>query len=257
MASKKNKRKALSKSTRFEVLKRDSFTCQYCGHSAPDVILQIDHIKPVKHGGEDSLLNYITSCKDCNQGKGSKELSDHSTLAKQKRQLEELNERKEQMKMMVEWREELENLEDDQIKHVDRKLNEITASSLNSKGWENFREHIRKFGFDEISESTRIALNQYYDGTKESLDKAIKYVPRIAARRVRDQVEPYMKTLYYIRGILRNRLTYCNDERAIRALREAHVDAEATLDDLKEIALDVKNWTEFRKAIYSNYGVEL
>jgi hypothetical protein len=40
-------------------------------------------------------------------------------------------------------------------------------------------------------------------------------------------------------------------------LREAHVDAEATLDDLKEIALDVKNWTEFRKAIYSNYGVEL
>lgn len=41
------KRKSLSKKTRFEVFKRDSFTCQYCGRSAPEVVLQVDHIKPV------------------------------------------------------------------------------------------------------------------------------------------------------------------------------------------------------------------
>ena len=41
------KRKGISKKTRFDVFKRDSFTCQYCGKSAPDVVLQVDHINPV------------------------------------------------------------------------------------------------------------------------------------------------------------------------------------------------------------------
>lgn len=43
-------RKTISKKTRFEVFKRDSFTCQYCGRTAPDVILEIDHINPVNNG---------------------------------------------------------------------------------------------------------------------------------------------------------------------------------------------------------------
>lgn len=41
------KRKALSNRTRFEVFKRDKFTCQYCGAKAPDVVLQCDHIVAV------------------------------------------------------------------------------------------------------------------------------------------------------------------------------------------------------------------
>jgi len=32
-------RKTISKKIRFEVFKRDSFTCQYCGKSAPEIIL--------------------------------------------------------------------------------------------------------------------------------------------------------------------------------------------------------------------------
>ena len=37
-------RKTLSKKIRFEVFKRDKFTCQYCGRMSPDVILEVDHI---------------------------------------------------------------------------------------------------------------------------------------------------------------------------------------------------------------------
>ena len=46
-----NKRKSITKSVRFEVFKRDGFKCQYCGASAPDVILEVDHIVPVAEGG--------------------------------------------------------------------------------------------------------------------------------------------------------------------------------------------------------------
>ena len=48
------KRKTISKKTRFEVFKRDSFKCQYCGASAPEAILVVDHIDPFSKGGAEA-----------------------------------------------------------------------------------------------------------------------------------------------------------------------------------------------------------
>jgi 5-methylcytosine-specific restriction endonuclease McrA len=38
---------AISRKIRFEIFKRDSFKCQYCGRSAPEIVLNVDHINPV------------------------------------------------------------------------------------------------------------------------------------------------------------------------------------------------------------------
>jgi hypothetical protein len=62
---------AISKRTRFEVLRRDAHTCQYCGEAAPNVTLHVDHVEPVALGGSDKPSNLITACKDCNLGKTS------------------------------------------------------------------------------------------------------------------------------------------------------------------------------------------
>lgn len=58
---------------RIIILDRDNFTCQYCGRNPRDdhgVILHIDHKIPKHHGGNDNLSNLITSCSECNLGKG-------------------------------------------------------------------------------------------------------------------------------------------------------------------------------------------
>ncbi len=68
------KRKGLSKGLRFDVFKRDGFTCQYCGQKPPDVVLQVDHIMPVAAGGGNDIMNLVTSCEACNQGKKAKRL---------------------------------------------------------------------------------------------------------------------------------------------------------------------------------------
>jgi hypothetical protein len=65
-------RKSMSKKTRFEIFKRDGFTCQYCGAQPPDAVLVVDHINPVANGGDNDHLNLITSCEVCNQGKGAR-----------------------------------------------------------------------------------------------------------------------------------------------------------------------------------------
>lgn len=61
----------VSKRTRYEVLKRDNHTCRYCGATAPDVKLTVDHVVPVALGGTDKPDNLVAACQDCNAGKAS------------------------------------------------------------------------------------------------------------------------------------------------------------------------------------------
>lgn len=62
---------AVSKRLRYEILRRDNHTCRYCGGSAPDTPLRIDHVMPVALGGSDAADNLVTSCEPCNSGKSS------------------------------------------------------------------------------------------------------------------------------------------------------------------------------------------
>ncbi|MBZ6102770.1 HNH endonuclease [Streptomyces olivaceus] len=62
---------AVSKRLRYEILRRDNHTCRYCGTSAPDVPLRVDHVTPVALGGTDTPDNLVASCEPCNSGKSS------------------------------------------------------------------------------------------------------------------------------------------------------------------------------------------
>lgn len=60
---------AISKRTRYEVLRRDSYTCRYC--RSTDNPLAVDHVTPVSLGGTDAPENLVACCRDCNAGKSS------------------------------------------------------------------------------------------------------------------------------------------------------------------------------------------
>lgn len=64
-------RKPLSKRTRFEIFKRDGFRCMYCGITAVNSVMHVDHVKPVADGGDDDPANLVTACRDCNGGKSA------------------------------------------------------------------------------------------------------------------------------------------------------------------------------------------
>ena len=55
------------KLTRIEVLRRDQFTCQYCGKETRD--LTIDHIIPRHKGGRHIWENVVSACVQCNSRK--------------------------------------------------------------------------------------------------------------------------------------------------------------------------------------------
>lgn len=204
MVTKKKKRKSLSKTVRFEVFKRDAFKCQYCGKSAPEVMLEVDHIIPVAKGGSNEIFNLITSCRDCNAGKGSRKIDDSSILAKQRDQLEEIHERREQIKMMAEWRQSLANLREQQIDIVDNALSQRTGHRFNATGREGVRKLLSKYDVVFICECLNIAFDSYLrigeDGrfVDDSVSEAIHKWGGICHYRAQEINDPELHELRHI-----------------------------------------------------------
>ena len=71
---------------RFEIFKRDNFTCQYCGRSPKKhgIVLVVDHTLPKCKGGTNNPKKLITSCEECNLGKGDVLLIDRLLNKKKK-----------------------------------------------------------------------------------------------------------------------------------------------------------------------------
>ena len=252
-------RKSISKKLRFEVFKRDSFTCQYCGRHAPDVILQCDHIVPVASGGENDILNLVTSCRDCNSGKGATELGDHTVLQKRKQQLDAIQERREQLEMMFEWEKSLLELHTETINKMEEFWSTLTHGfTFTDKGRQIIQSWLKLYKLDEIMDAMVTSTSQYIkyattnDGsgqevTKDSVNKSFAMIPAICANRNLFEEKPYLKELYYIRGILRNRMTI-NEQECLDFLVRAY-NSDIGIMDLQSSAKRLKSWNEYEQAI--------
>lgn len=62
---------SISRALRYQVLRRDNHACRYCGATAPDVKLTVDHVTPTALGGSDEPANLVTACSACNGGKAA------------------------------------------------------------------------------------------------------------------------------------------------------------------------------------------
>ncbi len=238
-------RKSLSKKLRFEVFKRDAFTCQYCGQKAPDVVLHVDHISPVSKGGRNDLLNLITACEGCNSGKGARELSDDSALAKQREQLAQMSERREQLAMMVKWREGLTQIEADALSMAEGEIEaKMGGFTLNETGRKMLKDWIRKYGYSAVmsaadaSESAHIKISPEGEIAKDSVETFFNKIGGICWYRAQPSDK---QALRYIRGIVRNRLSYCRDDDALALLERAHASG-IDLDALKATAIAARTW---------------
>lgn len=253
---------AVNKKIRFEVFKRDKFTCQYCGKSAPDVILHADHIHPKSKGGADDITNLITSCFDCNMGKKDRTLDDSTAIEKRKKQLDDLQDRREQLEMMMQWHRGLSDIEDEAIQQLSEFWSDLTPGySLNESGKASLSQWIRRFGVNKIAEAMRISTSQYleYDyqeetvrPTKQSVEKAFSYLPKICSSQEKMDKKPYLKDLYYVRGILKNRgivSIHTQKEWQCIEIMEAAVLSGADIEAIKDAAKTVNNYSQFETAI--------
>jgi hypothetical protein len=62
------------------VLQRDGYRCRFCGTTAAEGRLQVDHVMSKARGGADTLDNLATLCEECNAGKSDLWLGDYTAL---------------------------------------------------------------------------------------------------------------------------------------------------------------------------------
>jgi len=247
------KRKTLSKKTRFEVFKRDSFKCQYCGAASPEAVLVVDHIDPISKNGADEMVNYITACQPCNAGKSDRKLGDNTVVAKQKAQLDDLNERREQLEMMLQWRQGMKDIGESQVDAAYEHWRALTPNySLKEESLKKLRKHVKDFGIAHVLDAIDTAAEQYHkydeEGNllRESVEMAWQKLGGVARVKAMPEDE---RQLHYIKGILRSRLSYVPYD-IMKFLKYAAEDG-VSIDDLKLEARAVRNWTQ-----YSTFLVE-
>lgn len=234
---------------RFDVFKRDKFTCQYCGHQAPDVVLNCDHIRPLADGGETDLLNLITSCRECNGGKGARLLTRNEELDRQRSTLADLEERRQQIEMMLQWRDELR---DTMVSVVDEIGARIAARAAgygpNENGKATLQRWLRRFTVAEILAAIDESFDVYLrwagdEVVADSWELAFAKIASFAYAARQAKEKPYMPRLLYIQGIIRKRIRSrkfsCADY-----LEHLHL-CGAELDRLENHAKSIGTFDEF------------
>jgi hypothetical protein len=250
---------------RFEVFKRDKFTCQYCGKKAPDVVLHVDHIQPVVAGGANDLLNLVAACVDCNLGKGPRTLSDASVVEKQRQQLEELQDRREQQEMMLEWQVELVLLESDSVAFFRKLVARLWPGvELSDVGAAIFHKALKHLSMEDVSTALREVTNEHrrmsVDGqaTEESFNVAFVELERKLHWAVRHKLNPVDTDARYLRGCLINSLPFISDNEKELAfsILYAALSQGWTRDDLKPTCVQHRKFSEWRNAIRQIVGTE-
>jgi len=149
-------RKQLSNKTRFEVFKRDGFNCVYCGKTPPNVTLEADHIIPVSKGGKNTIENLVTSCFECNRGKGANELTSiPEQISKDNK------ERAAQYKAYVKFIKDKESLNTELVDMVCLIYEGyFEGYTPNAKFRDTILDFINKIGYEETARAMRISCSK-------------------------------------------------------------------------------------------------
>lgn len=246
-------RASIKKSVRFEVFKRDSFTCQYCGQKSPDVVLEIDHITPVAEGGGNDLLNLVTACRDCNSGKSDRRLLDTDAMDKRRSQLENLEHRRQQLEMLHMWHKSLLNLDEDAVAMAADLWFCSTGydgQSLTDDAQAEIKKLIKRYGFEDVCKAIKEAAYCYLKDNDEEAAAYSKWfwkIGRILNTWRLDRQTPGLSKLLYIRGILRNRIhLYSSSEwKSLSLLKEAH-SLCVPMEWLESTAKAASNWSDWK-----------
>lgn len=247
---------AISKKIRFEVFKRDKFTCQYCGKHSPDVILEVDHIQPKSKKGGDDMLNLVTSCFDCNRGKKDRLISDLTIVEKQREQLKILAQKNEQLEMLLNWRSGLMNIEDKELAAcVNEFEKDMAGDTLNEYGKFEMKKILKRYGIipvlEAIQESKKYIVIDDNKVTSKSFNnafdkmKAIAYIKSLP----KDKQEEYHE-VYKIKYALKNKFYSWNENQANIIIRN-FLSKGYAMDLLKSISNQSENFSEWKDKLNS------
>lgn len=153
------KSRSISKRVRFEVFKRDGFACVYCGAHPPQVLLQLDHLRPIAQGGTCEIDNLVTACEACNNGKGAVELTQipESLRAKASR----VAEAEEQLRLYQQTLQDKADRLEDEAWAVANALFPPKCKEIRRDWLKSLKNFLEQLGFHSVQDAAEIAYSRF------------------------------------------------------------------------------------------------
>lgn len=186
---------------RFEIFKRDEFTCQYCGRKPPEVVLNCDHVLAVAKGGDDDPSNLLTSCWDCNIGKGDRDVDQAAIPIPEAAEMR--REKLEQLKAIQEVRKEEKAFYEKLIEESLITWSKNVGGYVSDSNWrysvavrEAMEKFIRQMEPDEMLEAVKISFKKFpalmLPESWETKHARLKYFCGICLRKI-EGVQPWQQ----------------------------------------------------------------
>ena len=238
------------KRIKFEVFEKDSFKCQFCGTGAPIVTLQLSRINDTQQS--DNWLDTAflsTSCKVC---ENKKTASDQNTQRNGFISIDELEERLQQLKMLINWRKGMLNIRKQQLANLVRYWeNKVPGYSVDNDQKKYILTYITKYSCDEIRSAMDMAADKFFvqhpDGTivNSSVLNAFGKVPEICSTKSELINAHESDGLLSILEQIKNNITgFFDPRRASQWLNYAR-SWEVQIEHLFQMASSIQSWTEF------------
>lgn len=238
------------KRIKYEVFEKDAFKCQSCGNGAPNVTLQLIRIQDTQQKDEWLDTAFLsTSCKLCEKKKSG---VDDNSLNNNYFSVDELEERLQQLRMLINWRKGMLNIRKQQlnnlITHWEDKIPDFETNNDQKK---YLAAYISKYSSDEIRAAMDMAVDKFIkfsdDGTldRSSILTAFRKIPEICQTKTEIVSAHESDGLQRIHNQLEEGINgFFDSNRALQWLNYAR-SWEVPIDDLFKMASAVKSWTEF------------
>lgn len=121
---------------------------------------------------------------------------------------------------------------------------------MSDYGRQQISKWLCEYSLEEVFAALDISATQYLTYSEDAPDessqsKAFSYIPKICKMRRVERDKPYMRDAFYVRGILRNRLSYVNEQTVLEDLDYAFHVANVNPEYVKRLAKSANSWTKF------------
>jgi hypothetical protein len=238
------------KRIKYEVFEKDSFKCQFCGKGVPLVTLQLIRIQDTQQNDEWLDTAFLsTSCKICEKKKSG---VDEKILNNGYLSIDELEERLQQLKMLINWRRGMLNIRKQQLANlVSYWEKKLPGFSVDNDQKKFMATYISKYSSDEIKSAMDMAVDKFIkysdDGIldKNSIRTAFAKIPDICLTKTEIVSTHESDGLQRIHDQLKSNIDGFFDSRRANQWLSYARSWEVQIEDLYKMATSVRSWTQF------------
>jgi hypothetical protein len=237
------------------ILKRDLFSCIFCGSKSPENTLYVFRLKENKN----NFPAYVTSCFDCSEIESNKTIYNDLIKEKHVKKAERIKESRKQLEQQIEWKKSFPNYKAEIFELIISYINgKIKPVFLQEDGVKIVSDWENKYGLEKLIDAIDISAKSYlWEGYGEyRLKVTALFFDKIGGILYNTNLPPIQNKISNIKAVGKNKHSSWDDRIASIILKnyvaelEKHLTETDIINNLElevmQITKSAKNWYDWK-----------